>query len=70
MTGNQLQKILDGAGLTQVGAAYELDIGARTMRGYISGERPIPRTFVYALRWLIHASERGLDVDTGSKAKK
>lgn len=57
MTGGQLQRLLDLAGLSQRGAAKELDISERNMRRYIAGDLPIPRVIEYALRWLIH--ERG-----------
>lgn len=60
MTGGQLQKLLDSAGLSQRGAAKEIGINERTMRKYISGEaKVIPKTVEYALRWLIHVKEQG-----------
>ena len=57
MTGGQLQKLLDQSGLSQRGAAKELDISERNMRRYIAGDLPVPRVVEYALRWLI--SQRG-----------
>lgn len=53
MTGGQLQRLLDLAGLSQRGAAKELDISERNMRRYIAGDLPVPRVIEYALRWLI-----------------
>jgi transcriptional regulator with XRE-family HTH domain len=60
MTGGQLQKLLDSAGLSQRGAAKEIGISERQMRRYISGEaKVIPKIVEYALRWLIHVKEQG-----------
>jgi len=59
MTGKQLQALLDRAGLSQRGTAKLIGIGERTMRGYVSGEHPIPRTVEYAVRWVIHVGEGG-----------
>jgi DNA transposition AAA+ family ATPase len=56
MTPKQLQRFLDDAGMSQRGAAHELDIGERTMRRYIAGDLPVPRAIEFALRWL--ASQR------------
>lgn len=53
MTPNQLQKLLDSAGLTQMGAAKELGVSPRHMRRYIAGEYDVPRMLIYALRWMI-----------------
>lgn len=58
MTGNQLKRALQKAGLSQRGAAKALDINERTMRRYISGEQPIPRVAEYAISWLIHIEEK------------
>jgi plasmid maintenance system antidote protein VapI len=54
MTGGQLQKLLDSAGLSQRGAAKAIEINERTMRKYIAGEAAIPKTVEYALRWVIN----------------
>ena len=54
MTGSQLQKLLDSAGLSQRGAAKEIGINERTMRKYVAGESEIPKTVEYALRWVIN----------------
>lgn len=59
MTGGQLQKLLDSAGLSQRGAAKDLDISERQMRRYISGDAAVPKVIEYALRWLIHTREQG-----------
>ena len=53
MTGRQLKKALQNAGLSQRRAAKALEINERTMRRYISGEQPVPRVVEYALNWLI-----------------
>lgn len=53
MTGNQLQKMLDAAQLSQVGAAAEIGISPRQMRRYIAGEHDIPRVVIFALRWIL-----------------
>ena len=54
MTGGQLQKLLDRAGLSQRGAAKEIGISERQMRRYISGDAEIPKVVEYALLWLVH----------------
>lgn len=54
MTGGQLQKLLDSAGLSQRGAAKELGISERQMRRYVAGDAEVPTVVEYALRWLIH----------------
>jgi plasmid maintenance system antidote protein VapI len=58
MTGGQLQKLLDSAGLSQRGAAKAIEINERTMRKYVAGEAAIPRTVEYALRWVVHSQVR------------
>ena len=57
MNPRQLQRFLDDAGLTQVGAARALGISDRNMRRYIAGHLPVPRVVEYALRWLV--SQKG-----------
>lgn len=59
MTGGQLQKLLDSAGLSQRGAAKDLEISERQMRRYIAGDAAVPKVIEYALRWLIHVKEQG-----------
>lgn len=54
MTGGQLRKLLDSAGLSQRGAARELQISERQMRRYVAGDAEVPKVIEYALRWLIH----------------
>lgn len=56
MTAAQLAKLLDRAGQSQRGAAKAIDINERTMRKYIAGVSPVPRTVEYALRWVVHCS--------------
>jgi plasmid maintenance system antidote protein VapI len=62
VTGKQLQTLIDRAGLSQRGTAKLIDIGERTMRGYISGEHPIPLTVEYAVRW---ATQSKTEVNRG-----
>jgi hypothetical protein len=49
MTPAQLRRLLADAGLSQCGAARELDIADRTMRRYIAGELPVPKVVTLAL---------------------
>lgn len=53
MTGGQLQKLLDLAGLSQRGAAKAIEISERQMRRYVAGDADVPKVVEYALRWLI-----------------
>jgi DNA transposition AAA+ family ATPase len=53
MTPAQLRKLLEKAGLSQSGAAREIDIGDRTMRRYIAGDLPIPKVVELALLYVI-----------------
>jgi len=57
MTGGQLQRLLDGAGLSQRGAARDLQISERQMRRYVAGDAEVPKVIEYALRWLIQLRE-------------
>jgi plasmid maintenance system antidote protein VapI len=59
MTGGQLQKLLDRAGLSQRGAAKALGINERTMRKYVAGDAEIPRTVEYAIQWAIQEKLTG-----------
>jgi len=52
MTGKQLQRLLDDAGLSQRGAAKSIGISERQMRRYIAGDAAVPKFIEYALRWL------------------
>lgn len=56
MTGPELQRLIQKAKTTQVGAARELEIAPRTMRSYISGRLDIPRKIEYAMLWMVHIS--------------
>ena len=49
MTGKQLQKALDRAGMSQRGAAKELGISERQMRRYCSGDAKVPKVVELAL---------------------
>lgn len=59
MSPDQLRKLLDKAGLSQRGAARQLEIDERTMRKYCAGDLPVPRVIEYSLRWLIVLAEQG-----------
>jgi hypothetical protein len=61
MNAKQLQQLLDEAGLSQRGAARQLQIDERTMRRYVAGELAVPRTVELALRVIVMAL--GLRVD-------
>ena len=52
MTGPQLQRLLDRAGLSQRGAAKALGLNERTMRKYVAGDAEIPRVVELAIRCL------------------
>ena len=49
MTGPQLRRLLERAGLSQRGAAKVLEINERTMRKYVSGDAVIPRAVELAI---------------------
>jgi plasmid maintenance system antidote protein VapI len=60
MTGGQLQRLLDRAGLSQRGAAKALGINERTMRKYVAGDAEIPRAIEIAIRCLAeHSGNQG-----------
>lgn len=58
MTGGQLQKLLDRAGLSQRGAAKALGINERTMRKYVAGDAEVPKVVELALTCLAQHGER------------
>ena len=63
MTPNQLKKILDkvyGWG-GQSALARDLDINPRTVRSYVAGEQPIPRTVELAVKYLELRSSASAD---------
>jgi len=47
-----LRELLENSGRSQRGTARELQIAERTMRYYVSGEQPIPRSVMIALETL------------------
>lgn len=49
MTGGQLRKLLDRAGLSQRGAAKALVINERTMRKYVAGDAEVPKMVELAI---------------------
>lgn len=54
MTAEELQRLIDRNGLTQVGVAEALGMSDRQLRRYCSGENPIPTVVEYAVRWMLH----------------
>lgn len=59
MTPKQLRTLLEDAGLTQAESAGHIDLTARQMRRYLSGETPVPRVVVYALLHVIQQRKSG-----------
>jgi hypothetical protein len=57
MNAEQLVSLLKKIGVSQRGAARLIDINERTMRKYVSGDAPIPRTVALALERLRMARE-------------
>jgi plasmid maintenance system antidote protein VapI len=58
LTGAQLQKLLDRAGMSQRGAARAMGIDERTMRRYVAGDAEIPRVVELAMRCLAEHFQR------------
>jgi plasmid maintenance system antidote protein VapI len=58
LTGGQLQKLLDRAGLSQRGAAKALGINERTMRKYVAGDAEVPKVVELAVLYLAQHSEK------------
>lgn len=52
MTGKQLQKLIDGLGLSQVAAAKRIGISPRQMRRYCAGDAKIPVVVECAMMWV------------------
>jgi hypothetical protein len=52
MNARQLQTLLAKSGYSQRRAAREIDINERTMRKYVAGDAPIPRTVALSLERL------------------
>jgi plasmid maintenance system antidote protein VapI len=52
MTGKQLKKALDSAGISQRRMAKLLEIHERSMRRFSAGVSPIPKTVELAVRYL------------------
>jgi hypothetical protein len=69
-TVEELRQLIAQSGLSQRKAAEALDLDERTMRYYASGQNPIPRAVLYALRYLViqeHASaNRLVDIQTAN----
>ena len=51
--------MLESLKLNQQQAAKQLDIGARTLRRYMTGEMKIPRVLDYAVRWMVQENKAG-----------
>jgi plasmid maintenance system antidote protein VapI len=52
VTALQLHRLLDRIGMSQRAAAKALEINERTMRKYIAGDAPIPKTVELAMLYL------------------
>jgi len=50
MTGDDINRICERLGITQVDMAKRVGVGPRTMRAYISGEYQIPWTMAALIR--------------------
>jgi hypothetical protein len=57
VTARQLQKLIDGLGLSQVAAAKRIGISPRQMRRYCSGEAKIPVVVECAMMWVRAGSQ-------------
>jgi transcriptional regulator with XRE-family HTH domain len=49
----RIRELLVQAGLSQRGAARELELDERTMRYYCSGDRAVPKVVILALERLV-----------------
>ena len=49
-----LRSLIEGAGLSQRGAARLLGVGERTMRHYLAGDTTCPYSVQYALEQLVN----------------
>jgi hypothetical protein len=61
----ELRALLETGGYTQAAAAAELECPERSMRGFCSGREQVPRSVLYAVRWLVEhkpIQERWLQV--------
>jgi hypothetical protein len=58
----QVRELVDRLGLGQRGAARELEINERTMRGYCAGDK-VPRVIILALERLVDLQHRINDGD-------
>ena len=68
MRNTELQRLLDRLGLTQSGAARELQITDRSMRRYCAGHSEVPRSLALALKYLATApKERVAPEEWGQK---
>lgn len=54
----RLRSLIEQGGLTQRGAARELEISERMMRYYCSGAQPVPKVVMLALEHLVTCSTR------------
>jgi hypothetical protein len=53
MTKIQLKRFLKVHGLSQAAAARALDLAPRTMRRYVKGDLPVPKSVEWALLYFI-----------------
>lgn len=59
VTKQQLRKFLEKMGWPQTRTAEALDIDHRTMRRYVSGDKPVPKAVELALKYLAEHPEEG-----------
>jgi transcriptional regulator with XRE-family HTH domain len=57
MSDRELLRKIERMGISQQELARKLELDPRTVRRYVSGERPIPRPVEYAVRWLAELAE-------------
>jgi DNA-binding transcriptional regulator YiaG len=58
MTGAHLQTALDKIGLTQMGFSRFIGVGGRTVRSWISGEFPVPKTVELLVNLMVKTKTR------------
>jgi DNA-binding transcriptional regulator YiaG len=58
MTGAHLQAALDKIGLTQMGFSRFIGVGGRTVRSWISGEYPVPKTVALLVNLMVKTKSK------------
>jgi DNA-binding transcriptional regulator YiaG len=62
MTGAQLQKAFDQIGFTQMGFSRFIGVGGRTVRGWISGEFPVPKIVALFVNLMVKTKTNPEDI--------